>query len=564
MDEFNNPLTREIVCMFSSQVGKSEIKNNVVGFHIDEDPCPILDLEPTVEMGETWSNDRLSPMIRDTPTLRKKIGDGKTRSTGNKILYKRFPGGHITIAGANSPASLASRPIRILLRDEWNRYPLSAGGEGDPAKLAEKRTATFWNKKIGSFSSPTIPGVGISAAYEKSDKRRFYIPCPQCDEKQALKWENVHWDKSDDGEHLPETAYYTCCGCGSIWDDADRSDAVSKGVWIAEKPFKGIAGFHLSQLYSPWLSLSDTVAEFLDARSDREKMQVFTNTALAEDFIDEAEEFDGSDLSSRREEWDADSIPDGVVLITCGVDVQGDRLEYQIEGWGRKEENWSIEHGVVIGGPDDPETWAALDEMIVGRIFEIDDGRRLRIYATAIDSSAYTDYVYNYVRKKPKRLRFYAIKGMAGNREIWPNRAKVTSKSHKLPVYIIGVDAAKYRVLTRMEDIKIPGPKYYHFASTYDDEFFEQITSEKRVKKMTRGVAVFTWEKTRDRNEALDLLVYNMAAMLSTKIDLNKRADVIKARQGEKDDDELISENPVKRNRNLRRPAKRRGWVNNI
>jgi phage terminase large subunit GpA-like protein len=564
MNEFSNPETREIVLKWSSQVGKSEVKNNVVGYFIDIDPCPILDLEPTVEMGETWSNDRLSPMIRDTPSLRKKIGNGNTKTTGNKILYKKFAGGHITIAGANSPASLASRPIRVLLRDERNRYPASAGKEGDPAKLAQKRTATFWNSKVGDFSSPTIPNVGVSTAYENSDKRKFHVPCRHCGTRQVLKWSSVHWDKNKDGEHEPDTAVYVCEHCGVCWDDADRHNSVSKGKWIAEKPFDGVAGFHISQLYSPWVKLASTVREFLEAINDREKMQVFTNTALAEDFVDESEEFDEEDVKNRREEYMIDSIPAGVVLITAAVDVQKDRLEYDIQGWGAKEECWGLEHGIIYGAADDPETWVDLDEKIKGRKIDIEDGRRLRIHTVCVDSSAYTDYVYKYVRRQPARLRFLAIKGKEGERSIWPERGKKTKISGNLHMYIVGVDAAKYRVLTRIEDIKDVGARYYHFAASYDDEFFEQIPSEKRVMKMSRGKKIYTWEQTRDRNEGLDLLVYNMAAMLSTKIDLDQRARNIKTRL-EKPEKPEEKEETIHQTRKAAksRKTKRGGFVKN-
>src|SRR6056297_1122675 len=249
MNAISDAATETVVIMSSAQCGKTELQLCTVGYHIDQDPAPIMVVMPTERDAETWSKDRFSPMARDTPCLQDKIANPKSRDGNNKILHKRFPGGHLTIVGANAPSGLAARPIRLLLCDEVDRYPFSAGAEGDPVNLAKKRTVTFWNRKIVLVSTPTNRGASrIEAAFEESDQRRFWVPCPACGAEQVLTWDQVKWDKAADGSHKPETARYECMSCEANWRDETRWAAVSKGRWIAEKPFEGTAGFHLNEM----------------------------------------------------------------------------------------------------------------------------------------------------------------------------------------------------------------------------------------------------------------------------------------------------------------------------
>ena len=233
MDAISDGTVESVVIMSSSQVGKSEALGNAVGYYIDQDPAPIMMVMPTERDAEAWSKDRFSPMARDTPCLVGKIADPKSRDGSNKILHKRFPGGHLTIVGANAPSGLASRPIRILLCDEVDRYPFSAGAEGDPVNLAKKRTVTFWNRKIVLVSTPTIRGASrIETAYLESDQRQYWVPCPSCGAHQVLFWGQVRWE-SEGGEHHPETARYHCALCDAAWSDAMRWAAIRRGEWRA-------------------------------------------------------------------------------------------------------------------------------------------------------------------------------------------------------------------------------------------------------------------------------------------------------------------------------------------
>ena len=295
MDAFSDPQVTRIVVMSSAQVGKTEILNNIVGYYIDQDPSTILNLQPTLEMAQTWSKDRLAPMVRDNPCLTKKVKSSKSKDSDNTILHKLFPGGHITMVGANSPAGLASRPIRIVLCDEVDRYPVSAGAEGDPVNLAIKRTTTYWNKKIGLFSTPTIKGVSrIEKAFAESDQRYYYVPCPHCGVYQRLRWGHVKYSKDNIKE-----AYYECEHCGGHLSDSDRYRAIARGYWEAQEEFKGVAGFHLNELYSPWRKLADIVQDFLDAKDKPDTLKTWVNTSLGETWEEAGESVDPDSLESR-------------------------------------------------------------------------------------------------------------------------------------------------------------------------------------------------------------------------------------------------------------------------
>jgi phage terminase large subunit GpA-like protein len=526
MDAACDPAVHTVVVMSSAQVGKTEILNNVVGYHVDQDPSPTLVLQPTIEMAQTWSKDRLAPMLRDTPALQGKVSDVKSRDGKNTILHKVFDGGHITMAGANSAASLASRPIRIVLCDEVDRYPPSAGTEGDPISLARKRSTTFWNRKLGLFSTPTVKGVSrIEAAFEESDKRRFWVPCPHCKEMQTLRWSQVKWEPG-----RPDTAAYLCAdeGCGTLWTDAERWRAIRSGEWRAEAPFNGTAGFHLSELYSPWVRLADTARAFIEAKGNPERLKTWVNTSLGETWEERGEEVDQHDLLKRAEDWEA--APAGVLLITCGVDVQGDRVEIERVGWGLDEESWSLEHEVIYGDPSSPELWTDLDDYL-HRDTETADGRFLSVSAACVDSGGhYTDAVYRFVKDKTGR-RIWALKGMAGaGRPVWPKLASKNNKG-RIALFIVGVDAAKEIVYGRLR-IQQPGPGYCHFPSGRDPAWFEQLTSEIVVTKYSKGFPVREWvPRPNTRQEALDCRVYAFAALRSMSISWGRVQRLLAARE---------------------------------
>jgi len=500
--------------MSSAQVGKTEWLLNIIGYYMDYDPSPMLLLQPTLSMAEAFSKDRLAPMLRDTPALSGCVKSARARDSGNTLLHKTFPGGHITMAGANSPASLASRPVRILLADEVDRYPVSAGTEGDPLSLGGKRTTTFFNRKKVYTSTPTIKGASrIEDAYEKSDKRRYYIPCSHCGELDTFKWANVKWDKDKDGNHDPETTYMVCEHCGGIHYDHDKvKRMLAGGLWIAENETKNTAGFHLNELYSPWKKWAEVVQDFLDAKGDVEQIKTWTNTSLGETFEEAGDQIDDSYLYGRREIYEK-TVPQGAVVLSMGVDIQADRIEAEIVGYGLGEESWNIAYKIFYGDVTQPEVWEELAEMF-DYDFEHESGNILHIAATTIDSGYQTQLVYDFVYKHRNR-RVFAVKGVeGGGRPIVSQSIQKKNKSskRKVDLYIVGVDDAKVLLASRLK-IAEEGAGYCHFPMERDEEYFAQLTAEKMITKFRRGFPYREWVKTRTRNEATDCRIYSHAAL---------------------------------------------------
>jgi len=519
MDAASDPVVGTVVVESSSQVGKTETCLNIIGYHIDQAPAPMLLMEPTLEMAEAISKDRVATMVRDTPCLAALVGDPRSRASENTLLHKRFPGGHLTLSGANSAAGLSSRPIRILLCDEVDRYPASAGTEGDPVALAVKRTTTFWNRKLVFIGSPTIENLSrIDASFEGSDKRFFLVPCPKCGEKQKLEWEYVRWP-----EGKPKLAIYACRFCGESWDDQTRYVAIHAGAWFAEREFNGVAGFFLNELYNPWVVLAEMVERFLDAKhkadhGDTEALRVFTNTALARTWAVKAETANPEPLMARRESYSADALPCRILYLTAGVDVQDDRFEIEIVGWrqdGRNEpeESWGIIDHAIYGDPAAGAIWVELDEFLK-RSFITEDGRHLRLGAVCIDSGGHhTQSVYQFCTARVGR-HIYAIKGMDGARPIWPRRAG-KSKKYSANVWTVGVDTAKDAIYSKLK-VEVPGPGYCHFPLDFQREYFAELTSEQVRMRFVRGHPIRYWFKPQGvRNEALDRRVYALAALYS-------------------------------------------------
>jgi len=517
MDACSDPNIQEVVVMAGAQLGKTEAILNIIGYHIHHDPSPILVLQPTLDMAQAFSKDRVaSGLIRSTPALRDKVKDPRSRDSGNTTLHKVFPGGALTMVGANSASGLASRPIRLVLCDEVDRYPTSAGTEGDPIQLARKRSATFWNRKIVMVSTPTNKGASrIEEAFEKSDQRKYFVPCKHCEEFQVMRWQNVRWDDNE-----PDTAAYMCDACSTLWSDSDRRWSIRNGEWRATAPFNGIAGFTINGLNSPWTPLADGVRDFLSVRKNPEQLRVWTNTYLGDTWEDAGEQIDDYDLAERREVLE--HIPDVVQFLTCGTDVQDNRLECSIIGWGRDDESWVIEHVTLWGDPSTPHLWNNLDTVIF-KTYETVSGRQMGIRATCVDSGGhFTNAVYQYCKKHAGR-RVFAIKGVGGGGKPAAGRP---SKSNiaKCPLFPVGVDTIKSLLFARMR-IYEQGAGYIHFSDRLDEEYFRQLTAEKVVTRFHKGFKKRVFEKIRARNEALDCMVYSYAAYAILGINVNAMAD---------------------------------------
>jgi phage terminase large subunit GpA-like protein len=496
-----------VVFMASSQVGKSELLNSMIGYIIDRDPGPVLVVLPRVEDGEAWSKDRLAPMLRDTPCLRGKVADVRSRDSNNRILHKRFPGGSLTIAGANSPAGLAMRPIRYVLLDEVDRYPASAGTEGDPVSLAVKRTATWWNRKIFLASSPTAKGASrIEAWWRRSNQSSFWVPCPYCHGCQVLVWEHLEWP-----EGQPELAQYRCEHCHRLIPPHRKLAMLAHGEWRAANPKSKIAGFWIHQLYSPWKEWPETAAESVEAKAGGpETWRAFVNTSLGLPYDEEAEtSVDIAALLKRRESFGS-RLPAGVFVLTAGVDLQVDRAELELVGWGRGEESWSCGYWIFPGDPSAPALWQQLDEFL-HRQWVHAYGIRLPIAACAIDSGFHTEMVYQFTRERFHR-RIFAVKGKAGPIPVWPRRP-TRNTIGRTPLWIVGVDSAKAVIYSRLK-IEQPGPGYSHFPLERTQEWFEQLLSETLVTTYSRGTPVREWKRKKGlRAEVLDARCYAYAAL---------------------------------------------------
>lgn len=531
MDAMSDPAIWKVVVIKGAQVGWTECLNNLVGYHIDRDPAPILVLQPTIEVGEAWSKDRLAPMLRDTPVLIGKVAEPKSRDSNNTIRQKVFPGGRLTIVGANAPAGLAARPIRIVLADEVDRYNASAGGaekgEGDPLALAAKRQITFWNRKTLLGSTPKNKGTSIvEREWLASDQRRYFVPCPECAHKQTIRWAQVRWDKDENGKHLPETAHYVCEHCGAIWSDLDRWDATKHGEWRKQRAnVQGVAGFHISGLMSPWLTLETIVCEFLAAKDDPDLLKVWVNTVLGETWEEAAEKIEDLNLLARVENYSPLTLPDRVRLLTAGVDVHQDRLEAQITAWAAGEESWVVAHEVIFGDPAQDYVWQMLDRVLLTRC-STEGGRELRIRTTCVDTGGHHgNEVLQYCRTR-RRRGVYPIKGAAGPRPVWPRRASRTKTNDF--IFLIGVDTAKDTLYGRLR-IKEPGPGYIHFpvGQGVDDRYFEQLKSEQVVTRKKEGRPYRVWVlPSGKRNEALDCAVMSLAARLSIPVRLDALPDM--------------------------------------
>ena len=515
MDAISDINTRKIVVMSAAQVSKTySLILNTIGYHMHYDPCPIIVVQPSIKpMAEAFSKEKLAPMLESVPILQGKVND-KSRNSGNTILHKEFPGGYITIVGANSPAGLRSRTARILLADETDGYPPSAGKEGDPLLLASKRISTFWNRLEVLISTPTIKGFSrIELEFENSTQETWHVPCPDCGELQELTWAQVSFDKTDLSE-----INYICIKCGSVNSEVAWKELFTSGRYAAKFPGREVRGFYLNSLASLLVEWRDIVEKFIVANDEAKKgnmepLKVWTNTEMGQTWEEKGKQIDPDDLYGRCEDYGCE-VPQGVFCLTAGVDVQDDRFEIEVVGWSKDTESWGIEYKTIYGDLKQPAIWTELDQFL-SKTFVREDGALLRINCTFIDSGGhFTDSVYNFCKNKLAQ-RIFAIKGRGGGDIEY---VKDPSKNNKgrVNLFILGVDAGKALLFQRLQ-IKKPGPGYCHFPLErgYDEEYFKGLTSEQMVLRYRNRRAVFVWvlkEKGYHKNEPLDCRNYASAA----------------------------------------------------
>lgn len=534
MNAFTEPGIHRVVVKSSSQIGKSDMMNNVIGRFAHLDPCAIMMIQPTIDMAQDYSKTRIAPMIRDTKVLNNLFYDVKSRDANNTILSKVFPGGRLIMCGANSPAGLASRPIRILLADEVDRFPDSAGTEGDPVDLAAKRMTTFWNSCMGLFSTPTNEGASrIDEEYLAGSQEEWQHKCPNCGEYHLLRHIDMTVDykeiKTPSGKKtvIVNDVKWRCPHCGFSFSEKEMKQTPQKYISRNADALKnGIRSFFVNGFTSPWMTWSKIMREWLEAKGDPEREKVIMNTVFGESYKQKGAFEDEQIFLRRRESYGAE-LPNGVLLLTAAIDTQDNRLEYEVVGWGKEEECWGIRKGIVLGAPNQARTWKEIDN-ILDKTYHFADGKGLKVVRTFIDSGGhYTSDVYNYCQKNFHKQRF-AIKGRGGPGI--PLIYKIAKANNaKAPLILLGVDDGKQQIMDRLS-IDSPGPLYFHFPQDegikelsnrgYDDLYFKGIISEHKKVYKRNGVLREVWETTKNvRNEPLDLRNYNLACMKSLKPD---------------------------------------------
>ena len=551
MDAFTDPKVWRITFVSSSQCGKSEYELNCIGYVIDQDPGSMMYIQPTIDDAKKFSKQRIAPMIRDCPKLRRKVADVKSRDSSNTTLQKSFPGGMLTIVGTNSASALASTPVRYILGDERDRWALSAGTEGDPWKLAEARTKTFYNRKLVDVSTPTVKDASpIAESFYEGTQEHWQHQCPECGEFHEINFDDIkfQYEENKAGKKTDYNVTFVewCCpSCGCLSSEDTMRQQPTR--WHADNPDaiqKGHRSFWLNGFASPWQRWETIVYEFLKARKDPEKLKVVYNTMLGKLWEERGELDDEGTYLGRREDYGTMDdgtpvdLPDGVLVLTCGVDTQDDRLEYEVVGWGRYDENWGIKKGIILGDPNDDEVWEQLDQ-VIDRIYRFRNGRGLMISVTCVDSGGHkTQSVYRHCRDRLHK-RMFAIKGVGGDGVPFtrpPSKVKIVVDGKSVGntwLYALGVDAGKATIVASLK-VQEPGPKYCHFPSGegrgYDLAFFNGLLSERLVRKTERGRTRWAWEKIpgHERNEPFDCRNYALAAYKILDPDLDAVEEMLR------------------------------------
>ena len=510
--------TESVTIKSSAQVGKTEMLLNILGRYMHLDPCSILFVQPTVDDAKAFSKERVEPMIRDTKVLKKLIKKANKKAEGT-VQGKMFPGGFVRFVGANSPSGLASRPIRITLLDEVDRFPDSAKDEGNPVELAEARTTTFFNRKMLRVSTPTDDTTSkIQKLYLQGSQEEWHFKCSHCGEYQAPRWEDI----TEDGGIIK----LECHHCGILGTEEEwKKENQKYGKWVAKFPKeKKHRSFHLNALASPWKSWADLYETYLQVKDDEFRMRTFINTVLGETFVLHLDEqLDYEALFERREDYGAE-LHDNIRFLTAGVDVQDNRLELMVVGWGYQYESYIVDYRDFPGSPGKEEVWLQLDAYLK-RKFSFKDKKSLSIACTLIDSGGHhTGNVYKYVYGKAKR-NIFAIKGQGGfGINILNGFRKTTKKGvPSINLLSLGVNALKDLVYSRLTILEGAGTCHFPTDSTKGCgiDFFKGLTAEVKIKKMTSKGEKIEWEVLKDRrNEPLDLMNYATAAIELLPVDL--------------------------------------------
>lgn len=538
LDAITDPGVERVSVMKSARVGYTKCVNAAIGYFIHQDPCPILVVQPTVEDAEGYSKEEIAPMLRDCEVLAGLVSESSVKTSAQTILHKSFPGGVLSMVGANSGRGFRRVSRRVVIFDEVDGYPPSAGSEGDQIKLGERRAEYYWNRKIVAGSTPLVAGASrIEDMFNAGDQRRFYVPCPHCGHMDFLRF-SMRDDDELEGGHVmrwpktnPEAAYFLCPACGCTIEETSKRTMIDAGEWRARGEFSGHASFHIWAAYSlsPNATWGQIALEFVAAKGDPEKLKTYVNTVLGETWKDRGEAPDHERLYDRRETYPLRTVPDGPIVLTAGVDVQKDRFVYEVVGWAPNKESWSIDAGELYGDTALEATWTQLDEFL-SRAYQRADGGDLQIAMLGIDSGYNTQMVYNWARSHPLS-RVIATKGTQGARMLVgvPSKVDVTFRGKRAQggyrVWPVGVDLAKGELYgwlrLRIGDDGVPPPGYCHFPE-HGKEYFLQLTAEHLVTSVNRktGRARMEWRVLPNReNHFLDARIIARACAAVLGID---------------------------------------------
>lgn len=564
MDSFTDPRVKVVVISACAQLGKTESLLNMIGYMIDQDPGPAMLIMPTVDMAEDASKRRLSPMFRDTKPLTSKVASEKSRNSQNTITKKAYPGGMLTLVGANSPTPLRGIPGRYIFGDEVDAWPKAAGKEGDPWGLVQARTITFYNSKMVAVSTPTVKGDSkIEDLFKLGTREYWSVQCPDCGEYSYIKFDNIRFDYETiehgrDKQYIVTNIKWVCPECGCIHDENTIKHQPMK--WIAESPEaikNGYRSFWINGFSSPWLSWEYIITRFLQAGKDPEKLKVVYNTLFGQLWEQRIDVGDEDELLARAEDYGAE-LPDGVLCLTCGVDTQDDRLEYEVVGYGFFEENWGIERGIIQGRPTNPDTWIKLDG-ILEHAYQFKNGKTLKVSLCFVDEGGhFSTEVWEQCAMRPGRM--FAVKGSSVPGYPYTSKARkidfTTNGRHcSTWHYLIGTDAGKERIMSGLK-VKEPGARMSHFPADkdkgYDLSYFNGLLSETPVMTSSGG---WKWEKLpgHERNEPLDCRNYANAAF---KV-LHPNLDYLKACL---DNPDSVKRKPVKVKQQRKKRTEEEYW----
>ena len=504
MDAFNDLSIYDITFCAGTQLGKTAAEQNMIGYAISQDPGPMMIVDPTEKLAEFTSERRLKPMFKLTESIKTRFFERES-----KRLELSFESMYIALVGANSPSDLSSRPVRYIFFDEIDKFPAWSGAEASPIKLAEERTKTFYNRKIVKVSTPTLKTGYIWQAWEKADMQyNYYLPCPHCGESQVLEFSQIKWPEDMDISQVKNNAWYECKFCHNAIYDRQKIQMLRDGTWKGNKKVTGKVrkvAFHMSSLYSPWLSFGDVASEFLESKDVPSLLMNFINSWLAEPWVDKSSKLKSDIVMEKQLPYDRGRMPEDAQLITCGIDCQLDHFWYSVRAWGPHLTSWLVDYGRI-------ETWADV-ETVINRSYADSNGEVRNVNLACIDSGDDTDEVYIFCAQHID----VAVPTKGSSTQL-KSRYNVTildrGKAFGLRLYTFDPNQLKNFIASRM-NINAGDYGSWNVYRDIDREYCDQICAEQLVeKKDKKGKITSVWEKisSHAQNHLLDCETNNALA----------------------------------------------------